>query len=76
MNPDLGERSGLTRVGTERCRNLRWKGLYIEAVWDPAVPHGNDRSFWCQHTCNCLGPDSKLADDYECHPARACYEPL
>src|ERR1043165_7524438 len=46
----------------ERCKNLRWKGLYIEAVWDPAVPHGNDRSFWCLHTGHCLGPDSKVAE--------------
>jgi hypothetical protein len=76
MNPDLGERAGLTKVGPDRCRNLRWKGLYIEAVWDPAIPRGNDRAFWCLHSGNCLGPDSKLADDYECHPARACYEPL
>jgi hypothetical protein len=76
MNPDLGERAGQTRVGPDRCKNLRWKGLYIEAVWDPAVQRGNDRAFWCQHTYNCLGPDSKLADDYECHPGRPCYEPL
>ena len=46
MNPDLGERAGSTRVGVDRCRNLRWKGLYMEAVWDPAIPHGNDLSFW------------------------------
>lgn len=60
----------------ERCRNLRWKGLYIEAEWDPAVPRSNDRIFWCLHTSHCLGPDSKVVDDYECHPARPCYEPL
>jgi hypothetical protein len=71
-----GERSGLTNIGQDRCANLRWKGLFIEAAWDPTVPHGNDRAFWCQHTYNCLGPDSKLVDDYECNPARKCYEPL
>ncbi len=42
----------------------------------PHGPHGNDRAFWCQHTYNCLGPDSKLADEYECNPARPCYEAL
>lgn len=76
MNPEIGERPGLTKVGPDRCKNLRWKGLYVETVWDPNVQRSNDRSFWCQHTYNCLGPDSKVVDDYECHPARPCYEPL
>jgi hypothetical protein len=71
-----GERPGLTRIGTDRCARLRWKGLYIEAQWDPTVQHGNDRIFWCTHTYNCLGPDSNVADENECSPARACYEPL
>ena len=33
------ERAGLTRIGEDRCDNLRWKGLYVEAEWDPTVPH-------------------------------------
>jgi hypothetical protein len=70
------ERAGNSRIGLERCRNLRWKGLFIEAEWDPSVPHGNDRAFWCNHTYNCLGPDSKLADEYECNEARPCFEAL
>ena len=70
------ERSGIGRIGTDRCQNLRWKGLFIEAEWDPTVQHGNDRAFWCQHTFNYLGPDSKVADEYECNPARPCYEQL
>jgi hypothetical protein len=70
------ERAGNGRIGLERCRNLRWKGLFIEAEWDDSVPHGNDRAFWCQHTYNCLGPDSKLADEYECNEARKCFEAM
>jgi hypothetical protein len=77
MTPETsGEHAGLVNIGEERCKNLRWKGLFIEAAWDPTVPRSNDRAFWCQHTYNCLGPDSKLADDYECNPARKCYEAL
>jgi hypothetical protein len=71
-----GERAGLTIVGQERCDFLRWKGLFIESEWDPTVQHGNDRSFWCQHTYTVVGPDGKLVDDYECNPARGCYKAL
>ena len=70
------ERSGLTIVGQQRCDNLRWKGMLIEAEWDPTVPHSGDRLFWCQHTYNACGPDGKLVDDYECNPSRNCYKPL
>jgi hypothetical protein len=71
------ERQELPIVGESRCDYLRWKGLYVEGEWDPTVPPGgNDRLFWCLHTYNCLGPDGKIADDYECNPSRACYKPL
>jgi hypothetical protein len=71
-----GERSSLTQLDDDRCESLRWKGMYIEAEWDPTVPHSGDRLFWCQHTQQCLGPDGKLVDDYECNPARRCYKPF
>ena len=70
------ERPGLTKVSMNRCEKLRWKGMYIEAQWDPTVQHSNDRAFWCQHTFTCLGPDGKIVDEYECNPARKCYEEL
>jgi hypothetical protein len=70
------ERPGLTRITDDRCEKLRWKGLYIEALEEPNAQHSNDRAFWCQHTFTCLGPDGKVVDDYECNPARACYEEL
>jgi hypothetical protein len=50
--------------------------MFIDAEWDPTVPHGNDRLFWCHKTQTCLGPDGKLADDYECHEIRKCYTAL
>jgi len=59
-----------------RCEKLRWKGMFIEALEDPTIQPSNDRAFWCQHTWNCLGPDGKAVDDFECSPARACYEQL
>ena len=70
------ERPGLTNITQDRCESLRWKGLFIEAVWDPTIQHSNDRAFWCAHTCNCLGPDNKAVDEYECNPARGCYSAL
>jgi len=70
------EQPGLVNIGAERCANLRWKGMFIEAEWDPTVPRSNDRLFWCQHTHICLGPDGKLVDDYECNAARNCYQAL
>ena len=70
------ERPGLTKVSMNRCEKLRWKGLYIEAVEDPSIAPNNDRSFWCQHTWNCVGPDGQLVDEFECSPARNCYEQL
>ena len=51
-----------------RCENLRWKGMFIEADWDPRFSISNDRSFWCQHTLNCLGPDGQVVDEFECSP--------
>jgi hypothetical protein len=77
MNPGLDrERSSLTRIDDDRCDNLRWKGMYVEAEWDPSVPHSGDRLFWCHKTQQCVGPDGKLVDDYECNPARKCYKPF
>ncbi|HWB85792.1 MAG TPA: hypothetical protein VG675_16740 [Bryobacteraceae bacterium] len=70
------ERPGLTRVGRRRCKSLCWKGLFIEAEWDPDVQHSNDGAFWCQYTFTCLGPDGKLVNEFECSPARQCYEEL
>ncbi len=75
MQPS-GERAGLTNIGQDRAPSCAGRACIIEAEWDPTVPHGNDRAFWCQHTYNCLGPDDKLVDDYECNPARKCYEAL
>ena len=71
-----GEPPGQTNIDDDRCHFLRWKGMFIEAVWDPTVPRSNDRAFWCHKTQTCLGPDGKLADEYECNEARGCYKPL
>jgi len=70
------ERAGIGRPDDDRCDFLRWKGLFIEAEWDPALPHSSDRLFWCHKTQNCLGPDGKIADDYECNETRSCFRPL
>jgi hypothetical protein len=70
------EQSELTVIASERCEHLRWKGMFIEAMPDPTVQQTDDRLFWCQKTQICLGPDGRLADDFECNPARPCYRAL
>ena len=40
----------------------------------PDLQPANDRSFWCQKTLICIGPDGGFVDDRECHPGRGCYE--
>ena len=71
------ERSSITNIDDDRCDLLRWKGMYIEAEWDPKiVPHSGDRLFWCHRTQQCVGPDGKVVDDYECNETRKCYKPL
>jgi hypothetical protein len=64
------------RISMNRCEKLRWKGLYIDAAHDPAVQYSDDSAMWCQHTFTCLGPDGQIVDEFECNPARACYEQL
>ena len=61
--------SGLRKkkISMNRCASLRWKGLYIEADCD---------ALWCQQTYKCVGPDGQLVDEFECSPARKCYEQL
>lgn len=70
------ERSSLARIDTDRCQNLRWKGMYVLSEVDPLVGHSNDGLFWCHNTSNCLGPDGKVVDDYECNETRECYKAL
>lgn len=57
----------------DRCQWIRWKGLFISS--ENEKPSG-DRLFWCHKTQQCIGPDAKLADDYECNETRNCYEAL
>jgi hypothetical protein len=70
------EREGMNRIGDDRCQYLRWKGMFIETTWDPTVPHGYDRSFWCSRTMINIGPDNIVADEYECNETRKCYDAL
>jgi hypothetical protein len=70
------ELSSRTEIDHDRCDRLRWKGLFIETSWDPSDLHSGDRLFWCHKTQNCLGPDGRIVDDYECNETRSCYKPL
>ena len=70
------EYPGLTKIGMNRCAKLRWKGLQIESVPDPNIQPSNDGAMWCQHTFKPIGPDGQVVDEFECSPARRCYEEL
>ena len=37
------ERPGLTKVSMNRCENLRWKGLFIDAECDPTIQQQRPR---------------------------------
>ena len=69
------EYAGMNIIDDDRCEYLRWKGMYVDKDHDPKLASG-DRLFWCHKTQNCLGPDGKLADDYECSVGRSCYRAL
>jgi hypothetical protein len=64
------------RASMNRCANLRWKGLYIDTLYDPDNDYSNDSAMWCLQTDKCIGPDGKVVDDFECSPARTCYVQL
>lgn len=66
----------IDKVGEVRCEKLRWKGMFTDSPRDPSIQPCNDRSFWCQHTYTCLGPDGKVVNEFECNAARKCYEEL
>ena len=70
------EPTGLTRIDEDRCGHLRWKGMFIDAEWDPTVQRCNDRAFWCRLSQLPVGPDGKPVDEYECNETRKCYEEL
>ncbi|MCL4784589.1 MAG: hypothetical protein KJZ70_16260 [Bryobacterales bacterium] len=70
------EQPGLTNMDEDRCRFLRWKGMWVLAEPTPDVQRSNDRAFWCHKTQTCIGPDSQVADEYECSAHRNCYRPL
>lgn len=50
--------------------------MYIPSEWDESIPHSGDRLFWCNETQQAIGPDGKIADEYECNETRRCYEGL
>ncbi len=64
------------KTGPDRCEKLRWKGMFTDSVPDPNIQPSNERSFWCQHTFTCLGPDGNIVDDFECSPGRSCFVEL
>ena len=56
-----------------RCGNIRWKGMFIDAEWDPATSSHSEHVCWCVLTQNCIGPDSQVVGEDICNFTRSCY---
>jgi hypothetical protein len=65
-----------SKIPIGRCAQLRWKGLQIETGVPVELRENHDGCYWCQHTFKPLGPDGSAVDEFECSPARPCYEEL
>lgn len=66
----------MNKFDLDRCQNLQWKGLFTQTSEDPEEVHAADGLFWCHTTQQCVGPDGKVVDNYECNETRPCYKPL
>lgn len=64
------------KVLRNRCGDLRWKGMYIDADDDPTVPLSNTRIYWCDQTYKPVGPDGDVVDEDTCTMSRKCFAPL
>ena len=62
------------RWDPDRCRRLRWKGMYVDAEPDATVPCPSDGFCWCAVTAGLLGPDGRPAERDTCTGQRVCFE--
>ena len=68
------ESAGLRDI-SERCVNIRWKGMFIDTELDPSkVEFSGDHIPWCVRTQNCMGPDAQVVALDSCNLTRSCYE--
>jgi len=61
------------QLDEDRCQSLRWKGLFVLSESSRRTPTTASSG---HKTHQCIGPDAKIADDYECNETRGCYEAL
>jgi hypothetical protein len=64
------------KASMDRCRNLRWKGLYLDILHDPETDYSNDSALWCLETNKCVGTDGQVTGHDDCTAARPCYQKL
>jgi hypothetical protein len=60
-----------------RCVHLKTKASFL-GLPDPADAENDlpTAIWWCQRTCETLGPDGRAAERATCErPGRRCYEP-
>jgi hypothetical protein len=64
------------KVLAERCGNIRWKGMFIDAEPDLTAQQSHDRIYWCVFTQNVMGPDGQVVAEDTCTPSRSCYQAM
>jgi hypothetical protein len=63
----------LNILRTEPCRELRSKGMYINAGLPDGQEVTGDGHFWCLRTMESYGPDGQAIGRKECRAGRDCY---
>lgn len=58
----------------QRCGSIRWKGMFIDAEWDPATASASEHVCWCVLTQGVVGPDGQVVAEDVCNITRSCYQ--
>ena len=70
------ERPGLTKVSMNRCEKLRWKGMFIEAEWDPTIQHSQRPRLLVPAHLELSRPGRQDRRRVRVQSGRNCYEQL
>lgn len=72
----MADASNHAGPGTEPCRLLRCKEMFIDTGDTFDIRNTGSGIYWCSHTQTCLGPDGQVAEPDNCKAGRGCFESL
>ncbi len=72
----MADASNHAGPGTEYCRLLRCKEMFIDTGDTFDIRNTGSGIYWCSHTQTCLGPDGQAAEPDNCKTGRGCFESL